>query len=186
MSNSTKQWFSLYTKPGSEKKVASILSRKNIINYCPHKRHWNGKKIIVTEPLFSSYVFVQIEEDDFQKVRMIDGVLNFVYWLGKPAIIREDEIEIKKNVMNEYDYVKIEKVPFNVDGTGRVLEVTADDSRASKISIVNKEIRISLSSLGYMLIAEVETKDLRTLPLKNESHSIFDRYQYYFKQRLAI
>ena len=186
MSDSTKQWFSLYTKPGAEKKVANILSRKNIENYCPLQRQWNGKKIVISAPLFKSFVFVQIAEADFQKIRLIDGVLNFVYWLGKPAVIQDDEIEIMKNFMNEYIYVKLERVPFSVDGLVRVVEGAAEVNKANKITIVNNQVRILLPSLGYVMFAEVETAGVSAQPVKSESLSIFEKYQFNFKHRLAI
>ncbi|MBL0356561.1 MAG: hypothetical protein IPP72_06535 [Chitinophagaceae bacterium] len=31
----TRNWYAVYTRPYKEKKVASILSRKGIENYCP-------------------------------------------------------------------------------------------------------------------------------------------------------
>ncbi|MCW3094268.1 MAG: NusG antitermination factor, partial [Ferruginibacter sp.] len=46
MSNS-KNWYALYTRPGTEKKVANLLSRKNIENYCPLKRQGNARKKVV-------------------------------------------------------------------------------------------------------------------------------------------
>src|SRR5436190_16268144 len=113
MSNSIKNWYSLYTRQGCEKKVANLLSRKNIENYCPMKRQWNGRRKPVLEPLFNSYVFVQTSETDLQNIRMLDSVVNFVYWLGKPAIIRQEEIEMIRRFMNEYINVKLEKIPFD-------------------------------------------------------------------------
>src|SRR4051812_32359085 len=113
MSNSTDKWYALYTRPGCEKKVANLLSRKNIENYCPLKRYLNGRKKVVIEPLFNSYVFVQMNEaTDMQQIRKTDSVVNFVYWLGKPAVIQDDEIDIMKRFMNEYSNVKTERIPF--------------------------------------------------------------------------
>ena len=44
------------------------------------------------EPLFKSYVFVKVTDEDRSTVRMTNGAVNFVYWNGKPAVIREKEI----------------------------------------------------------------------------------------------
>ena len=47
-----KQWYAVYTRPGVEKKVCEILTRKKIENYFPLNRivgDWNlNKKIIET------------------------------------------------------------------------------------------------------------------------------------------
>ena len=50
----------------------------------------------VEEPLFKSYVFVKVSEEDRTAVRMTPGVINFVYLDGKPAIIKEKEIAARK------------------------------------------------------------------------------------------
>ena len=47
---------------------------------------------VVEEPLFKSYVFVKVSDDDRTAVRMTNGAINFVYWDGKPAVIKEKEI----------------------------------------------------------------------------------------------
>lgn len=187
MSNSTAQWFPLYTKPGCEKKVANILSRKNIEAYCPLKRHWNGKKMVALEPLFDSYVFVKIAETEMKKVRMIDGVLNFIYWLGKPAVIREEEIEMIQRFLNEYSDVKLEKVPFNVEGMVRVIGGREERYKAHKIAMKNNEVSILLPSLGYTMLAEIgNNPTVKLLPAKNQLQSIFEKYQYNFKHILSF
>jgi len=45
----------------------------------------------IEEPLFKSYVFVRVEEKDRTEVRYVDGVLNYVYWNGKPAVVKDEE-----------------------------------------------------------------------------------------------
>jgi transcription antitermination factor NusG len=52
---------------------------------------------MVDEPLFKSYVFVHVSEAEQSRVRMTNGVLNYVYWNGKPAIIKDAEIDTIRN-----------------------------------------------------------------------------------------
>src|ERR1700733_7578238 len=92
---SGKSWYAVHTRPRWEKKVAGLLAKKKLEFYCPLnkvQRQWSDRKKIVTEPLFSSYVFVHIDETEQVPVRVTDGVINFVYWLGKPAVVRNEEI----------------------------------------------------------------------------------------------
>src|SRR6476619_2013170 len=99
------KWYAVYTRPRWEKKVAEILSRKKIENYCPLNkllRQWSDRKKIVFEPLFTSYVFVKAAEKEHSEIRKIDGIINFVYWINKPAIIRNEEIESIKEFLKEY------------------------------------------------------------------------------------
>src|SRR4051812_47816627 len=99
------KWYAVYTRPRWEKKVAEILSSKKIENYCPLNkvvRQWSDRKKIVHEPLFTSYVFVHVEDGKLGKLRQIDGIINMVYWLGKPAVIRDVEIETIKRFLNDH------------------------------------------------------------------------------------
>ena len=38
---------------------------------------------------------------------MVSGVLNFVYWNGKPAIVKEEEIDTIRKFLNEYEDVEV-------------------------------------------------------------------------------
>src|ERR1700688_1588847 len=107
-----KKWYVVYTKPRWEKKTEGYLLKENIECYCPLNkvtRKWSDRKKTILEPLFKSYVFVKV--DDNQKWHVVDipGVLNYVYWLGKPALIPEREIEAIRNFLQEYDQVFIRK-----------------------------------------------------------------------------
>src|ERR1700712_924872 len=119
-----KMWYAIYVKPRWEKKVAALLTRKNIENYCPLnkvQRQWSDRKKIVLEPLFQSYVFVNISGNDQASVRETAGVLNFVYWLQKPAVIREEEIDVIKRFLNEYHHVQVERSTVNLNDKVRII-----------------------------------------------------------------
>ena len=100
----------VYTKPRWEKKVASLLTEKGYENYCPLNRvtkNWSDRIKIVLEPLFKGYVFVFTEENNFLEVTKTDGILNFVHWLRKPAVVKEKEIITIKKFLMEFEDVKI-------------------------------------------------------------------------------
>ena len=168
MSNSTNKWYALYTKPGCEKKVANLLSRRNIENYCPLKRQWNGRKKAALEPLFNSFVFVQIGEAEISNIRMTDCVINFVYWLGKPAIIRD-----------EYPNVMLEKIPFDVDGMVRLVDEPVTENKAYLVFVKDNTVKILLPSLGYMMLAEVEQSTVEIIATSTkQSFTMVEKYQY--------
>jgi transcription antitermination factor NusG len=52
-------------------------------------KQWSDRRKVVLEPIFKSYVFVKIADTNKWDLKKVNGVLNFVYWLGKPAIIKE-------------------------------------------------------------------------------------------------
>ena len=79
-----KKWYAVYTKPRWEKKVFERLQNEQMEAYCPQNRvrkQWSDRIKWVEEPLFKSYVFVKVAEEEMTRVRMVNGVVNFVYWL---------------------------------------------------------------------------------------------------------
>ncbi|MDR7372371.1 UpxY family transcription antiterminator [Flavobacterium aquidurense] len=95
-------WYVVYTKPKWEKKVAEKLAQAGIECYCPiitQIKQWSDRKKKVEVPLFNSYVFVQLSEAERNTVFAVPGVVRYLFWLGKPAIVRDEEIAIiKKNL----------------------------------------------------------------------------------------
>jgi transcription antitermination factor NusG len=115
------KWYAIYTRPRWEKKVNQLLLQKGVESYCPLnkvRRKWSDRIKMIEEPLFKSYVFVKIEEEARTGVRMTDGVVNFVYWNGKPAVIREKEIQTIKRFLGEYE--NVEAIPFSIRPQERV------------------------------------------------------------------
>lgn len=98
------KWFVLYTKSKFEKKVATHLSKLNYEVYCPMKTRdskYYGKSKPVEEPLFKSYVFVKHNKGPKTEVLMAPGVVQYLYWLGKPAIVRQEEIDVIENWLSK-------------------------------------------------------------------------------------
>jgi transcription antitermination factor NusG len=98
----SRKWLAVYSRPRWEKKVNQLLTEKGFESYCPLnkvRRKWSDRVKVVEEPLFKSYVFVKVKEEDRTAVRMTSGVINFVYWDGKPAVIKEREINAIKRFL---------------------------------------------------------------------------------------
>ena len=94
------KWFVLYTRPQYEIKVAEALQGLGIRAYCPvytQLKQYSDRKKKVEKPLLKSYVLVKIADQDREQVFAIPGVVRYVFWLGKPAVVREEEIELMKN-----------------------------------------------------------------------------------------
>lgn len=97
-------WFVIYTKSRNEKKVAELLQKKGVEVFCPLvklKKNWSDRKKIVETPLFNSYVFVNLPEKDRNVVFNVPGVIHYLFWLKKPAIVKDSEIENLKNILHE-------------------------------------------------------------------------------------
>ncbi len=158
-----KNWYIIYTKPRCEKKIASIFSKWKIENFCPFiyvKSSVYGRMKLVHEPLFKSYVFVYIPGDQINKLLRVEGVVNFLYWLGKPAVIKNKEIEVIKEFANDYQNIKIERLKVDMDGPIQIIDEPSYKMEGKFISVKNKTVKVNLPSFGYTLIAEIEKESI--------------------------
>ena len=103
-------WYVVYTKPKWEKKVAEKLTQIGIECYCPiitQVKQWSDRKKKIEVPLFNSYVFVQLQEGDRNSVFQIAGVVRYLFWLGKPAIVRDEEIKSIKDSLKASNIAEV-------------------------------------------------------------------------------
>jgi len=146
-----KQWYVIYTKPRNEKKVADRLDRDGYTVYCPlvrTLRKWSDRKKKVTVPMFTSYVFIFMEEWRKEEIIQDPGVLTFVYWQGKLAIIREREIEAIRKIASEVDDVKVSALNIK---KGQMMEIKEGPFKGllGKITDLDKNlIVIYIQQLG--------------------------------------
>ena len=158
-----RKWMAVYTRPRWEKKVSQLLAEKGVERYCPLnkvRRKWSDRVKVVEEPLFKSYVFVRVGDEDRTAVRMTPGAINFVYWQGKPAVIREKEITAIKRFLNEYENVEAVPADLKVNQRVRITNGTLMDQEGKVLDIRHKTARIAIDSLGYILVAYIDRTKL--------------------------
>jgi len=158
-----KNWYAVYTKPHCEKKVASSFTKRKIENICP----LNSRKIksfrrskIQQEPLFKSYVFVYISVSEIDAVKQTDGVISMLYWMGEPAIIKVDEIEAIKEFTNDHQNIELERTQVNMLDVARVVDGPSYSIEGNVFAVKNKTLKVSLPSLGYIMIAKMEDESI--------------------------
>lgn len=159
----SRKWLAVYTRPRWEKKVNQLLTEKGIESYCPLnkvRRKWSDRIKIVEEPLFKSYVFVKVSDDDRTAVRMTNGAINFVYWDGKPAVIREKEIIAIKKFLNEYENVEAIPANLKVNQRVRITNGTLMDQEGKVLDLRHKVAKVAIDSLGYILVAYIDRTKL--------------------------
>lgn len=102
-------WYALYTKPRNEKKVEEQLHKMGLEVFCPKVtvvKQWSDRKKKVSQPLIPSYVFIKIKEQERDLVFSVSGVVRYLFFLGKPAIIKESEINAMKETLN-HDFKEV-------------------------------------------------------------------------------
>ena len=148
-----KRWFILHTKANQEIKVSEQLKEMNISCFCPTVtilKEYSDRKKKVLKPLLPSYVFVFIEEKKRNDVFLVFGIVRYMFWLGKPATIRECEIELMKQYLDGlYQSVSVTKFK-----RGQLYKITEGvfSGRIGKV-VENKKnkIKLELQSLGMFV-----------------------------------
>lgn len=152
-------WYVIYTKPKSEKKVAKHLEAVNIENYCPtimEVKQWSDRIKRIEVPLFKSYVFVRLNEKDREKVFQFPGTVRYLYWLGKPAVVKDKEIQTIKDWLNDdcYDEFKIEGL---VPGKRVLIKNGALKDQYGVVKHVGgKRLSLILDSLGCVVSVKLK------------------------------
>jgi len=172
--SSEKKWYAVYTRPRWEKKVAGLLTRKKVENFCPLNKvakQWADRKKTIEEPLFTCYVFVYTTESEHLLIRQTDGILNFVHWVGKPAIIRTEEIEVIKSFLEQHNNVKLERVHVNIADKIRITDGPLMNREGDIVEVNNKSVKVVLPSLGYAMIAEVARTRIELINVSKDAFS---------------
>src|SRR6185312_85232 len=104
----------------------------------------------------------------------ISGVVNLVYWLRKPAVIREEEIDAIRKFTEQYPNVQLEKTAVNVDDKVRIIKGPLITQEGNVIAVKSRTVKIALPSLGYIMVAEVEKQNVEIIytNLHREAHQI--------------
>ncbi len=128
------KWFVLYTAPRAEKKVRERLEREGIEVFLPtfiSVRKWSDRVKKVELPLMPSYIFVNCTQIKLRTLVIVPSVVRVVYYLGVPAIIKDNEITAIKDfikltvgntLINEGDMVNILGGPFE-KVSGKVIKL---------------------------------------------------------------
>ena len=158
-----KNWYAVYTKPRWEKKVAAMLLEKGIENYCPINkviRQWSDRKKMVMEPVFKGYVFVKLEENKKWQVKDVNGILNFVYWLRKPAVIRDEEIDTIRKFLNEFEDVQVEPKGVVVNSEVRIRQGVLMNYHGIVVEVLGNRAVVKIETLDIQLSAHFDKKNL--------------------------
>ena len=99
-------WYALYTRPRSEKKLAEGLQKLGIEHYLPllrTRKKWSDRYKWIEEPVFSSYLFVRIDlKHDALRVLRIPQAVQFVSKEGAATAISDGDIELLRLAVENF------------------------------------------------------------------------------------
>jgi transcription antitermination factor NusG len=104
-------WYAFYTFPRAEKKVAELLGKHNHEYYLPlikTLKQWSDRKKIVIEPVFKSYIFVNIKEHFIKNILPLEGILKVVHFGGIAQKIPSTELNYLRLLLEYPDEIEIQ------------------------------------------------------------------------------
>ena len=147
ISEISKNWFVIYTKPRQELKVLDRLTHIGIEAYTPTKievRKWSDRKKKVTVCLLPSMVLVCLGEKEVSKVFEVPGVRRYLFVHGERARVTNDEVLAMKHYI-ENTYQLLDKKDHLV---GSKIKIPSLNQEAEIISVKGKRCIAQLELLG--------------------------------------
>jgi transcription antitermination factor NusG len=159
-----KDWIVVYTKSRAERKVFERLVEEGFTCYLPLKKEiriYSDRKKKVETPLINSVVFVQNDFKSNLAILKTIGVVRILNHLGKPALVKEAEINILKNIIDN----KFELDFFNQDNyeSGDAVEIIRGPFKGLFAEAITYKGK-------FRLIIEIETlnnKFIAHIPISN-------------------
>ena len=160
MKSIQKGWYVIYTKPRHEKKVFEDLTLRECTAYLPlvnRRSRWSDRLKIVEKPLFSSYVFVYLDNvASYYRVLPIDGFVMFITFGGKLAMVKDSEIETIKQLIAHCREVELVQSDIKIGEKRRISFGPLSGYNCETVSYKGKnKIIVRIESLRQNIMAEV-------------------------------
>ena len=150
-----KKWFAIYVKSRNEKKVFKQLDDMGIESFLPlitRLKQWSDRKKKVDEPLFRSYIFVNISLKDYYTVLNVPGVVKFITFERQPVPVPENQIIAIKEYINDNDLHDVNYEDFKEGELVRIKSGQMKDLVGRFIKINGKHrIIIDIEAVGQSL-----------------------------------
>lgn len=161
-------WYAIRVKSRSEKKVYADLLEQQIEAYLPLQRklrQWSDRKKWIEMPLISGYVFVYISRKEYETVLRTYNVVCYVYFEGKAAIIREEDITLLKRMLGQVE-VELE-ITVEQLKPGHMVEIISGPLCGVIGELIDfkgkNKVALRIPPLGYTVLVEAPGKNLMPL-----------------------
>ncbi|MGF1753382.1 transcription/translation regulatory transformer protein RfaH [Vibrio makurazakiensis] len=164
-----KRWYLLYCKRGDQNRAKLHLENQGVECFYPQmevEKLVRGKRKVVKEPLFPSYIFVRFDFEvgpTFTTVRSTRGVVDFIRFGSTPHEVQGDLVYELKQLENDTVEIAQENLPEagqsirvktgqfagidaiyqEQDGEARSIMLVKMISKVVPVSIDNKDLDLS-------------------------------------------
>ena len=164
------KWYVLFVRSNQEKRVAQHLAHRQIEHFLPvfdSIHQWRDRKVKLSQPLFTGYVFVRISLVERLKVLVIPNVVNLVGTRNTPSTISDEEITGIRHAMANG---KVEPHPYWPLKEGSWVVINAGAMVGMEGRLVrlqnNTRVLISLNSISRAFTVEVDSGSVELAPKK--------------------
>jgi len=131
-------------------------------------RQWSDRKKMVEIPLFSSYVFVNIERKHYDQVLQTFGAVKYITFEGKAATIPPEQIDQLKIIVNSNE--KIETT-WDTRRKGDRVMVTSGSLKGLKGELITagdrKKVLVRIDGIDQNLTVEVHPSLIEAIREEN-------------------
>jgi len=168
-------WVVVKTNPRAELKVNQRLLDLGYTTFYPMQtvlKVWSDRKKKVKQALIPSTLFVQTEAENINDIYPTQGVSSILKFLGKPAVVKDVEIENLKILLNSEEQASIETTERYTKGD--LVKVCKGPFEGLTANILkhptNFRLVIEIESLGSGFIINVPKSFIQTI--KKPTHSV--------------
>ena len=161
----TYNWYAIRVKSRTEKKVDAELVEQGIESFLPlykKLRMWSDRKKWVEMPLISGYVFVHISRKEYELVLRTYNVVCYIYYNGKAAVIRENDILMLKRMLGQSE-LELEVTIENLK-PGQMVEIISGPLCGVIGELIEfkgkNKVALRIPPLGYTVMVEAPEKIL--------------------------
>ncbi len=154
-----RQWFVVYTKARTEKKVYADLCALGVEAYLPLRKalhQWKDRKKMVEVPLISSYVFVKLKSNERDVVFRCNHIVRYITFEGKPVAVPEKQmVSLRSLVESDID---IEAVVENMrpGENVKIIYGPLAGITGEFVSVESeKRFLLRINKIGYSLVAKI-------------------------------
>ena len=159
------QWYAVYARANSEKKLFDNLQDKNIECYLPMRKVlkcWSDRKKWVEEPLFKCYIFVRVSYKEFFTVLNTTGAVCYISFGGRAQCIPENQIaNIKTFLAQSVHEITVSHERFQRGASVEVLHGSFKGIKGEVINILGQSrLLVRIDSMNCSLYANIEKDEV--------------------------
>jgi transcription termination/antitermination protein NusG len=151
------KWHVVYVMSRQEKKVAKRLTDQHIECYLPIVKRlstWSDRKKWVDFPMFNGYLFVRPSPLQIDKVVQTVGVVGYLVFEKKHAVVQDREIEIIQTIEREGYFAETILNPEDFE-TGEKVLVVEGPLKGQTVDLVRKNnekiFLVSFEAIGQSI-----------------------------------